>query len=181
MVPPASAQVLTPSSGEALWFLGTYIRVKLDGGQTEGRLGMFEAVMPRGAAPPLHSHRQDETFVIVDGEVTAWVVDPASTDDDGRPPAWVATHARHCPVGAVVYAPAGTPHTFRVESDTARMLTLSTPAGIEQFARAMSEPAKWPWLQPPADGPRVSPETMQAVQREHGMVVHGPPPPAVAF
>jgi hypothetical protein len=60
------------------------------------------------------------------------------------------------------------------------MLTLSTPAGIEQFARAMSEPSQWPWLQPPADGPRVSPETMQAVQREHGMVVHGPAPPAVA-
>jgi hypothetical protein len=76
-----------------------------------------------------------------------------------------------------VYAPGHTPHTFRVESDTARVMTLSTPAGIEEFARALAEPARWPWLQPPPDGLRVSAERMQAVEREHGMVRHGPPPP----
>ncbi len=181
MVAPSSAspQVLLSSSGDPLWFLGTYVRVKLDGAQTEGRLGLFEAVMPRGAAPPLHSHPQDETFFIVDGEVTAWVVPPELAAGDQQPPGWVDTHATRCGVGAVVYAPAGTPHTFRVESDTARMLTLSTPAGIEQFARALSEPAQWPWLQPPPDGPRMSLAKMQAVQRDHGMVLHGPPPPAL--
>jgi hypothetical protein len=76
------------------------------------------------------------------------------------------------------YAPGGTPHTFHVESDTARVLTLSTPAGIEQFVRALAEPARWPWLQPPPDGPRVPAERMEAVMREFGMVAHGPPPAA---
>jgi hypothetical protein len=70
------------------------------------------------------------------------------------------------------------PHTFRVESDTARMLYLSTPAGIEDYVRALSEPAGWPWLQPPSDGPRVSVERLSAVEREFGVVRHSPPPPA---
>jgi len=167
------------AGGEALWFLGTFVRVKLDGRQTGGRLGLFEVLLPRGAAPPLHSHPQDETFYVLDGELTVWLVEPelAQGEDSGTP-AWVAQRARRCGVGAVTYAPGGTPHTFRVESDTARVLTLSTPAGIEGFSRALAEPARWPWLQPPPDGPRVPPERMEAVEREFGMVRHGPPPPA---
>jgi quercetin dioxygenase-like cupin family protein len=166
------------ASGEALWFLGTLARIKLDGRQTGGRFGVFEDLLPRGAAPPLHSHPQDETFYLLDGDITAWLVEPeVAAGDDGEPPAWVARCAQRCGVGAMVFAPGGTPHTFRVESDTARMLVISTPAGIEDYVRALGEPALWPWLQPPPDGPRVPPERMQAVERELGMVRHGPPPP----
>jgi hypothetical protein len=57
------------------------------------------------------------------------------------------------------------------------MLMLSTPAGIEEFVRALSEPARWPWLQPPPDGPRVPSERVLAVERANGMVRHGPAPP----
>ena len=56
------------------------------------------------------------------------------------------------------------------------MLFLSTPAGIEDYVRELGEPAQWPWLQPPADGPRVAAERIAAVERELGMVRHGPPP-----
>jgi quercetin dioxygenase-like cupin family protein len=146
---------------EPLWFLGTLARIKLDGEQTGGRFALWEGELPRGAAPPLHSHPQDETFYVLAGEITVWV------DDEPRV----------CQAGAAVFAPGGVPHTFRVESDTARMLFLSTPAGIEEYVRELSEPAGWPWLQPPADGPRVSPERMEAVERAVGVVRHGPPPP----
>ncbi len=74
--------------------------------------------------------------------------------------------------------PGGTPHTFRVESDTARLLFLSTPAGIDDYVRALAEPAQWPWLQPPADGPRVPIDLLEAVEREHDVVRLSPPPPA---
>lgn len=165
-------------SGEALWFLGTFVRVKLDGRQTAGRLGAFEVLFPRGAAPPLHSHPQDETICVLDGELTAWIVDVDLLDSErGDTPAWIEQRAQRCGPGAVVYAPGGTPHTFRVESDTARVLTLSTPAGIEEFARALAEPALWPWLQPPSDGPRLAPDRIEAAERRFGMVRHGPPPP----
>jgi hypothetical protein len=42
--------------------------------------------------------------------------------------------------------------------------------------RALAEPARWPWLQPPADGPRVPLERIAAVERELGVIRHGPPP-----
>ena len=161
---------------EPLWFLGTLARMKIEGHQTGGRFALWEGVLPRGAAPPLHSHPQDETFYVLDGELTAWLVEPELADDRSDPPEWMRARARRCGIGAVVFAPAGLPHTFRVESDTARMLFLSTPAGIEDYVRALAEPAQWPWLQPPADGPRVSTVRIAAVERQLGMVRHGPAP-----
>ena len=181
MASQADGQPAVVTGGEALWFLGTFVRVKLDGRQTAGRLGAFEVLLPRGAAPPLHSHPQDETICVLDGEISAWIVDSTLLGDaDEYPPTWIAEQAQRCGPGAVVYAPGGTPHTFRAESDTARVLTLSTPAGIEEFARTLAEPALWPWLQPPPDGPRVAPDRMEAVERQFGMVRHGPPPPPLA-
>jgi quercetin dioxygenase-like cupin family protein len=159
---------------QPLWFLGTLVRPKLDGAHTGGRFGLWEGVLPRGAAPPLHSHPQDETFYVLEGDVTVWVVEPELAE--GRE--WVETRGRRCGAGAAVFAPAGTPHSFRVESDTARMLFLSTPAGIEDYVAALAEPARWPWLQPPPEGPRVSAERLAAVEREQGIVRHSPPPPA---
>ncbi len=168
------------TSEETLWFLGTVVRMKLDASQTGGRFALWEGMLPRGAAPPLHSHPQDETFYLLEGRLTVWVVEPELARAEGDPPEWVATRGRSCEVGEAVCAPGGTAHTFRVESDTARMLFLSTPAGIEDFVRGLAEPAKWPWLQPPPDGPRVTAEQMAAVERETGMVRFGPPPPPLA-
>jgi quercetin dioxygenase-like cupin family protein len=161
------------TAAEPLWFLGTLQRIKLDGTQSGGRLGVYEALMPRGAAPPLHSQPQDESLYVLEGELTAWVV-PSERAGDG----WVEREARRIGVGAFVYAPGGTPHTFRVESDTARLLFLSTPAGVEEYVKALAEPAGWPWLQPPPDGPRVPPERLREVEERLGVVRHGPPPPA---
>ena len=172
----AEAQVVSDAP-EVLWFLGTLARIKLEGHQTGGRFALWEGVLPRGAAPPLHSHPQDETFYVVEGELTAWVVETELVADCAVPQDWVTTRGRRCGLGAAVFAPSGTPHTFRVESDAARMLFISTPAGIEGYVRALAEPAQWPWLPAPAEGPRVSAERMAEVEREHGMVRHGPPPP----
>jgi quercetin dioxygenase-like cupin family protein len=151
-------QVVTTS--EPLWFLGTLVRPKLTGEQTGGRFGLWEAVLPRDAAPPVHTHPQDETFYVLEGKVAAWV----------------GSERSGCEPGAAVFVPGGTPHAFRVQSDTARLLFLSTPAGIEDWVLELSEPARWPWLQPPPDGPRVPPERLAAVERQHGIVRLGPPP-----
>jgi quercetin dioxygenase-like cupin family protein len=175
--PPAAPHIATAAS--PLWFLGTLVRLKIAGEHTGGRFALWEGVLPHGAAPPLHSHPQDETFYVLDGSVTVWIVeDDEAAGDRSSPPAWQQTHAQACGVGAAAFVPSGVPHTFRVESDTARMLFLSTPAGIEEYVQALAEPARWPWLQPPSDGPRVSPERLAAVERELGVVRHGPPPTA---
>src|SRR5579872_3394688 len=120
-VAPAAAEPRVVSGGETLWFLGTLARFKLEGRHTGGRFALWEGVLPHGAAPPLHSHPEDETFYILEGELTAWLVEPEHADDRSDRPVWVNT-GRRCGVGDVVFAPGGAPHTFRVESDTARML-----------------------------------------------------------
>jgi quercetin dioxygenase-like cupin family protein len=159
---------------EAAWFLGTLVRPTLTAEQTAGRFTLWEGVLPRGAAPPLHTHPQGEAFYVLEGEVTVWVVEPELAD--GRE--WVENRARRLGAGGAVYAGPELSHTFRVESDTARMLFISAPAGIEDFVGALSEPAGWPWLPPPADGPRVPPDRLAEVEREHGVIRYSPPPPA---
>lgn len=150
-------------SSDPLWFLGTLVRPRLSGEQTGGRFALWEGVLPQGAAPPLHSHPQDETFYVLEGAVSVWAG---------------GAQGERCEVGAAIFVPGGVPHSFRVESDTARMLFLSTPAGIEEFVHALAEPAAWPWLQPPPDGPRVPLERLEAAEREHDVVRFGPPPAA---
>lgn len=153
-----NACVVTRS--EPQWFLGTLVRPKLSGAQTAGRFALWEAVLPRGAAPPLHTHPEDETFYVLEGDLLTWVDELVE----------------RCGPGAAMYVPGGVPHAFRVVSDTARVLFLSTPAGIEDFVRDLSEPAAHPWLPPPPDGRRVSVERMEQVNRARGVVIVGPPP-----
>ena len=170
-----AGRVVGPDT-DPLWFLGTLARMKLTGEDTGGRFALWEGVLPRGAAPPLHSHPQDETFYLIDGEVTAWIVPVDVIDGQADTATWVDEFACRGGAGLVSFAPGGTPHTFRIESDTARMLFLSTPAGVEDYVRALAEPARWPWLQPPSETPRVDLERLHAVERELGMIRHGPPP-----
>src|ERR671930_1694021 len=59
-------QVVTTS--EALWFLGTLVQPKLSGEQTGGRFALWEGVLPRGAAPPLHTHPQGRDLLPARGE-----------------------------------------------------------------------------------------------------------------
>jgi mannose-6-phosphate isomerase-like protein (cupin superfamily) len=156
---------------EPLWFLGTLVHVKLSGEQTGGLFSLQEALLPCGASPPLHSHPQAEMFYVLEGEVTFWIVAAKHAAAS-----WPDTPGERCGTGAVVFAPARAPHTFRVESETARMLYLSAPAGIEDYVRDLAEPARWPWLQPPPDGPRVPAERLAAVERAHHVVRHAAPP-----
>ena len=165
-----TAHVVTKSAPR--WFLGTLYYPKLSAEQTGDRFALWETVLPNGAAPPLHTHPQDETFYLLDGDVITWAVEPEAASDDD----WVDTHAQRCGPGAAVFIPGGMPHTFRVESDTARMLFLSTPAGIEAYVHALSEPAAWPWLQPPPTAPRIPRERLEVAEREHNVVRVGPAP-----
>ncbi|MGH3049949.1 MAG: cupin domain-containing protein, partial [Gaiellaceae bacterium] len=99
-----SAATLEPqivTTSEALWFLGTLVRPKLSGEQTGGRFALWEGVLPRGAAPPLHSHPQDETFYVLEGSVVVWAGEPAEAAYDR----WLDANARPCEAGASIFVP----------------------------------------------------------------------------
>jgi quercetin dioxygenase-like cupin family protein len=144
--------------GEQLWFLGTLATIKIPGEAVGERFSLTEFVLPRNASPPLHTHPQDESYVVLEGRLTLQAGESRFELDPGD----------------VAILPMGTPHTFRVESETARVLVLSTPAGIERMVRDGSTPASAPTL-PPADAPRPSPEELERIFAKHGQTNLGPP------
>jgi quercetin dioxygenase-like cupin family protein len=147
-----------PGEGQRLWFVGTLATIKLAGDANDGRFSLIEFLFPHGASPPLHTHPQDESYIVLDGQLTVqsgeqrFVLEP----------------------GATAVVPMGTAHTFRVDSDTARVLVLSTPAGLERMVRDGSVPAASRTL-PPADAPRPTPQDLDRIFEAHGQVILGPP------
>jgi quercetin dioxygenase-like cupin family protein len=69
-------------------------------GETEGHASLYEDVRPAGAEPPLHRHPEDETFYVLEGEVTFTA----------------SGLEHHACAGSIVYIPGGTAHTFQVHS-----------------------------------------------------------------
>jgi quercetin dioxygenase-like cupin family protein len=143
--------------GERRWFLGTLATIRVPGEAVGGRFAVIEFLFPEHASPPRHTHPQDESYVVLDGRLTV--------ESDGRR---VALEA-----GGIAVVPMGVVHTFRVESPTARVLVLSTPAGIERMVRDASVPADAPTL-PPADAPRPSPDELGRIFTAHDQHTLGP-------
>jgi quercetin dioxygenase-like cupin family protein len=145
-------------AGEQRWFLGTLATIRVPGESVEGRFAVIEFLFPGLASPPRHTHPQDESYIVLEGRLT---VEAGGESFELR-------------AGGVGVVPMGVAHTFRVDSETARVLVLSTPAGIERMVRDGSVPATAPTL-PPADTPRPSPKELAAVFEAHGQVTVGPP------
>jgi Uncharacterized conserved protein, contains double-stranded beta-helix domain len=108
--------------------------------------------------PPLHTHPQDESYIVLEGRLTIQAAEQRFQLD----------------AGAAAVVPMGIAHTFRVDSDIARVLVLSTPSGLERLVRDASIPAGAPTL-PPTDAPRPSPERLESIFQAHGQVNLGPP------
>lgn len=143
---------------DAIWFIDGLVHVNISGDETGGRLALLEMLGPRGHMPPLHVHRaEDETFVVLEGELTLYV----------------GPETHRLRPGEVALAPKDVPHTFRVESDTARWVVACSPAGFERFVREVGEPALELTL-PPAPvmpGPERFAEICEAFEIE----LLGPP------
>jgi quercetin dioxygenase-like cupin family protein len=143
--------------GEQLWFLGTLATIRVPGEAVDGRYALIEFLFPRGASPPRHTHPQDESYIVVDGQL---VVQAGERRFALGP-------------GGTAAVPMGVPHTFRVDSETARVLVLSTPAGLERFVRDGSVPATAATL-PPPDAPRPSGAELARIFEAHGQLNVGP-------
>ncbi|OQO92455.1 hypothetical protein B1813_09665 [Saccharomonospora piscinae] len=142
-----------------LWHLGSLLQLKATGEDTAGRFAITEHTCRQGAAAPLHRHsREDETFVVLEGELSIHI--------DGQ----VFSAA----AGSLTFAPRGISHAYRVESPTCRFLALITPAGFEQWFTDTGEPATSPTL-PPRPGPADTAILADAAAR-YGVELLGPPP-----
>src|SRR3954453_5252809 len=104
-VPIAAPTWSGPEEGERLWFLGTLATIRVPGEASDGRFALIEFLFPRNASPPLHTHPQDESYVVQEGRLTL-----------------LAGEQRFELVpGAAALVPMGVAHTFRVDSESARV------------------------------------------------------------
>ena len=102
------------------------IKVFLRGEQSGGAVSVIESgSLPGFGGPPLHHHDFDETFYVIEGELTFQLGDELF----------------RAKAGEIAFAPRGVPHTYANLSDApTRHLIVCTPAGFERyFARMAAE------------------------------------------
>jgi quercetin dioxygenase-like cupin family protein len=149
--------VRAAGEGERRWFHGGGTHLwKLKADDTDGTLFLFEDTMAQGKVTPLHRHPDtDELVVVLEGEILVHI--------DGEEHTVVA--------GGMTYTPRGVPHAFTVVSESARMLSLQTPATAEAFYWDASEPAA-----DDGPGPVDFAHVGQIAQAQGGTEMLGPPP-----
>ena len=112
----------------AYFFAGGIIKLHLTGAQTGGAFCLLESLMPPDHMTPPHMHRnEDETFLILEGDLDMTVGVQTIT----------------LRAGGTALAPRGIPHQLRNTSGRpVRMIVLSTPAGFGDFVMAAGVPAR---------------------------------------
>jgi quercetin dioxygenase-like cupin family protein len=109
-----------------LWFLNTHVTIRVSARDGSDGISVLEHHARQGDSPPLHIHHdEDEIFHVLEGEVRYRVGD----------------QERRARVGETLLTPKGIPHTYRVETAEARMLTI-TRGEFENFIRAFGRPAE---------------------------------------
>ena len=113
----------------------------------------MEQVARKGNVPPPHiHHREDETFYVIEGEMTFSVGDKTIKATPGT----------------MVFLPRDIVHSFSIESEQVRILVLCTPAGAEGFFKECSVPAPSMTLPPPAETPYSEIQKMMALAPQYG-------------
>ena len=108
-----------PNEGRTIAVVGDVYRFMATSEDTNGKYAMWEAIVPPGGGPPPHVHsREEESFYILEGEITFQIGEELV----------VAT------AGMFANMPVGTPHSFKNESNQpAKMIISIAPAGLEEM------------------------------------------------
>jgi quercetin dioxygenase-like cupin family protein len=156
-----AAVISASDDGEPRHAFSGLILTKVPPESTGGAFVVCEQRMRRNTGTPVHRHVNDfETFIVLEGRLTVVVEGEQRTLEPG----------------GLAHVPAGLAHAWRVDSDVARFLVLTTPRHLE-FYDAAGDPAPGPVL---PEGPvgidvaRVAP-LAAAYETE----ILGPPLPGV--
>jgi mannose-6-phosphate isomerase-like protein (cupin superfamily) len=141
------------------WFVDELASAAMD--RTTGRTqtALIERGAPQGAMAPLHIRGEDETYRVLEGEVT-WFI-----GDDVVPAG----------PGDVVVAARGVARTFHVESDDARWVVLTRVVSLERFVdfnRAVAKPLAVPVSGWPSAEEEAS---LASIGAPNGIALLGPP------
>ncbi len=145
--------LLGPGQGERLTALGSTYTTKAATDVTAGAYWLAEEEF-WGETTPLHAHTTaDEAFYVLSGRAAIWV---DGTETEAGPGTFVLVRRGHA-------------HALRRLSDEpVRMLTLVSPAGMEQFFAAVVEHGE--------EGLLADPARLVALADEHGTRILGDHP-----
>lgn len=132
------------------WYIGHLMSLLLTSEQTGGRYALLRATERRGLEPPPHTHtKEDEAFLILEGEATYTVGD------------------RTFPVkaGDVLFLPRNIQHSFKIQTETLETMMLLTPGGFENYFIEMSKPAGALNLPPIPQGPPDIPKLVATASK----------------
>lgn len=154
-----AAYLYVPGDAELRWSGDTRTYFLATGETTDGAFCLVEETAGRGETVPLHRHPRDlESIYVIEGELTVFL--------DGAP-------GQRASAAAFAHIPAGSAHGFRVVSETARYLLITTPNHGE-FYRAISLPTG-----PGGErsGQSIDEETIMKACQAYDIEYIGPLPP----
>jgi quercetin dioxygenase-like cupin family protein len=157
---PAQLIQLKPTEGPALSAVGDVYRILATGEQTGGVYVLSEArVLPGGGPPPHIHHREDESFFVLEGEITFTLGDQKV----------------FAGAGSFIQGPRGIPHAFKNESSApARMLIHVTPPGFDKFLSEIAQPVA-SIDSPPLPVTPADIQKLLAVAPKYGIEILPPP------
>jgi quercetin dioxygenase-like cupin family protein len=149
MTQPNAVTVRKLEEGRTIGIVGDIYRFLATGDETAGRYAMFEAIVLPGGGPPAHLHtREDETFYVLEGEITFQIGEEKLVAGPGT----------------FVNMPIGNPHSFKNEAqETAKMLISYAPAGLEGYFFEVGQP--FDGELPPKPTPEEIEKLIQAAPR----------------
>jgi len=156
----ATPLLTTPTRGKAIWHMGALMVFHVTSEQSGNAFWLAEQTSHSNYASPLHVHsREDETFHVLEGRISLEIGEDRYEAGPGE----------------TVFAPRGIPHSYKVESDSAKWLVLGTPGGFDGWFFETGEPATSLEV-PTFDSSSFFDfgEAIAAVQRYGGQVL-GPP------
>jgi quercetin dioxygenase-like cupin family protein len=119
---PRAEQAIHNSLPDTIYFFGTRMRILMSGAQTGGGFCLIEVRSPAGNVVPPHLHRREtETIHVLEGGLTC--------STEGKRVSVAA--------GETVLLPIGVPHTLITGATDTRTMLLCTPAGFDDFVRAV--------------------------------------------
>ncbi|MFI9388269.1 cupin domain-containing protein [Kutzneria sp. NPDC052558] len=125
-IPPGLLARRTSELPRQLWHLGGLMSIRVTADDTDGALSVVEQRARRGYATPPHVHsREDETLVVLDGELEYTVGERSGV----------------LRAGESAFLPRHKAHRFAVISERAHYLMLITPGGFEEMFQVVSPPA----------------------------------------
>ena len=136
-------------------------RATIKAGPDETRNAFSQLVMdePRGSATPIHiHHNEDETFYVLEGQVTMFSGDERIDLE----------------AGDYFFVPRGVVHAYLVRSERARMLVTISPSGTEQLFVSLGVPVTG--SEPPTEAVMPPMPEMVRLFAAYGAEILGPPP-----